>query len=378
VEQKWEIEKNLIGLKMDLDRADAEIGSLRQLLKDKDIFVPESLARSTRSSAGLVLPAASGALGTSYAELQKTYADALQRIKSLENVETADERTKLAIERLEHSLSTAIGERDSAKKEASSLRVQSESYRSSEKAHLASERDLATQLQSSARRVEELAQQVQRQLTANESLRKRLSDAVSRGEADQRSHKERISSMQTRLQTLEDQVSSAQTSSEERVTRHEAEVTSLKEAHSTSLQRLREELRPPPTPPPKSPMWPRFLAGGSEASRPTTPASGSEPSPQVEVEKLKAKVTELEKALATAEKEMQEVVGRMSAAQIEVMMLQQERDEASRETRRLQRVIDEQKVRVFEDKFKTITSPGINSPMALKSPTLSSFSASRA
>jgi len=40
IEQKWQCEKGLSGLKMDLDRAEQEIGSLRSLLKETDILIP--------------------------------------------------------------------------------------------------------------------------------------------------------------------------------------------------------------------------------------------------------------------------------------------------------------------------------------------------
>jgi len=60
--------------------------------------------------------------------------------------------------------------------------------------------------------------------------------------------------------------------------------------------------------------------------------------------------------LAEADKEMEEVVGRMNVAQIEVMELQNEREEAVRETKRLQRMIEEERVRAFEERFATLSS----------------------
>ena len=74
------------------------------------------------------------------------------------------------------------------------------------------------------------------------------------------------------------------------------------------------------------------------------------------MEFLKQRVIELEAALVDADKEMEEVVGRMNIAQIEVMELQNEREEAVRETRRLQRKIEEEKVRAFEGRFATLSS----------------------
>lgn len=46
LDQKWQCEKGLGGLKMDLDRAEQETGSLRTLLEEHDIVVPDNLAMS--------------------------------------------------------------------------------------------------------------------------------------------------------------------------------------------------------------------------------------------------------------------------------------------------------------------------------------------
>ena len=60
----------------------------------------------------------------------------------------------------------------------------------------------------------------------------------------------------------------------------------------------------------------------------------------VQADQLRARVTELELALATADSEMQEVVSRMNTEQSEVLQLQEERESAVRETRRLQRQLE--------------------------------------
>ena len=375
IEQKWQVEKGLSGLKMDLDRAEGEIASLRELLDEKDILIPESLARSSGSSDGAsTVPVTSASLDKAYKDLQAAYANALRRIKSLEAGTTpSDEKTKLAIQRLEQSLTTAVSERDLARREADSYRTQLNAYQSSEKEHLASEKDLADQLQESARRVEELAQQVSNQLAANASLRTRLTEAVARGEADQIANKERIAGVQSRLRTLEEQLVAAQTANEERIGRHEDEIATLKDAHSAQLQRLRDAsggLRSPRLFPPKSAPSPLLSPGGSASggrsprllfspTRPTIRRTSTAPSDvgdAAEVETLKTRVRELEAALAAADTDMQDVVGRMSAAQIEVLELQEAREEAVRQTRRIQRQLEEETVRAFEGKFRTLTS----------------------
>ncbi|KAK4235515.1 hypothetical protein C8A03DRAFT_17759 [Achaetomium macrosporum] len=383
IEQKWQVEKGLAGLKMDLDRAESEIASLRSLLKEHDILIPDTLARPGSSHSEHDLPVTSASLEQAYRELQAAYMDALKRIKALEESTRPDEKTQLAMQRLEQSLSVAVTDRDLARTEADAYRAQLESLQTSEKQHLEAERDLAEQLDESARRAEELAQQVRAQLQTNATLRTRLAETVARGEAEQRVSTERIARMQSRLRALEEQVVAAQTNAEERVARHEEELASLKDAHSVQLQRLRDAsggLRAGQqrTFPPKSPLSPMFSLKSRESSHHRTPLSHrmsnplltpNGPRPAVrrsvtdepvdmtaQVEALKRRVAELEGALASADAEMQEVVGRMSAAQIEVLRLQEEREEAVRETRRLQRVLEEERMRVFEEKFRSITT----------------------
>lgn len=53
LEQKWQCEKGLSGIKMDLDRAQQETTSLRDLLKEHDIFLPESALAGDGSSESL-------------------------------------------------------------------------------------------------------------------------------------------------------------------------------------------------------------------------------------------------------------------------------------------------------------------------------------
>ncbi|KAB5580088.1 hypothetical protein GE09DRAFT_1080813 [Coniochaeta sp. 2T2.1] len=394
VEQKWQVEKGLSGLKMDLDRAESEIAQLRSLLQENDILIPEAYARSSASSYGsnnsiAAAPVTSASLEKAYKDLQAAYTDALRRIKSLESAASTDDKTMLAMQRLEQSLAAAISERDHAQHEADSYRKRIDSLQTSEQSHLASEKDLADQLRESARRVEELAQQVRTQLATNSSLRNRLADAVSRGEAEHRANKDRITSMQARLRTLEEQLVAAQTASEERVARHEDDIAALKEAQAAQLQRLRDNptalrsprpmLSAPKTPltpsfafNPGPPGSPRFLTVSN--SRPGTSGSASSPTrpsrlslrrtstapadtgDAAEIETLRTKVRELETALSTAEGEMQEVVARMSEAQIEVMNLQEERETAVRKTRRVQKLLEEERISVFEGKFRSITT----------------------
>lgn len=377
IEQKWQVEKGLIGLKSDLDRADEEIASLRALLDEKDILIPDAFARHSSSSASgkSAVAATSSSLEKAYKDLQQSYRDALERITDMEIGETSatqDERTKLAMERLEQSLSAALHDRDDARLEVSTLEDQVASLQESEKAHLESERDLADQLRDSANRVTELTQQVRAQLAINSDLRHRLTETIKRSEAGQKANKERFANMQNRMRILEEQVIAAQTAAEERLNRHEEELVSIKDANNGNLLRLRENngsngsLRSPRLFPPKSPVspllspgsarFPRMLSSHSRKSsrvRPSTPEREEEDSKQIDT--LKERVAELEKALVTADFEMQEVVNRMNMAQIEALTLQEDREAAARETRKLQKLLEAEKVKSFQDRFNTIS-----------------------
>jgi len=163
--------------------------------------------------------------------------------------------------------------------------------------------------------------------------------------------------MQSKLKSLEDQLMAAQQASEEKISKHEDEIRDLKDSHNFQLQRMKEGLRSPRTFGPKSPISPLF-ASSAKAPRimSTTSGKAMSVSEDSKMDFLKQRVIDLEGALAEADKEMEEVVGRMNVAQIEVMELQNEREEAVRETKRLQKKIEDERVRAFEDRFATLSS----------------------
>ncbi|KAL2161532.1 hypothetical protein VTH06DRAFT_8094 [Thermothelomyces fergusii] len=352
-------------------------------------------------------PVSSRSLEQAYEDLQAAYADALERIRNLEESVRADEKTQLAMRRLEQSLSAAVSDRDQARGEADTYRQQVEALRGLEQQHLEAERDLAAQLHESARRVEELAQQVRAQLETNAALRTRLADTIARGDAEQRVNKDRIAGMQTRLRTLEEQVVAAQTSAEERVARHEEEVLALRDAHSAQLRRLRDPSGARPRGwrgdgagqryfPAKSPLSPLIslrshqpdsrpsnrmstppalldVDGHGTRSRPHSAAAAAaaaalrraaleragkdgEENMAAQMQALRRRVSELEGALASADAEMQEVVGRMNAAQMEVLQLLEQREEAVRETRRLQKRLEAERLAAFEKRWESLTT----------------------
>jgi chromosome segregation ATPase len=362
LEQKWQVEKGLGGLKMDLDKAEEEIASLRALLAEKDILIPPSIGRSSNSSnsSGILgVPVTSDSLRSAYQELQASYTEALDRIKKLEletGNEPSSEKTKLAIERLERSLASAVSERDAARKEASALMQKYNGLAAGEAKNMESERVLADELSESAHQIEQLASQVQQQLAANAELRNRLSDAVARGDNERKANYSRIAELQEHLSSLEEQLVSAQSASEDRVARHEEEIARLKEAHNEQLRRMdgNHGLGGMRSSALKSP---RMLSNRNSPlfARTSSIMQAKSFEEEAQIKTLKANVVELEKALADAETEMQEVVAKMSTAQIEVLNLQEEREAAVRETRRLQKILEAEQVKSFEDRFKTLS-----------------------
>ncbi|KAL6869310.1 hypothetical protein ACO1O0_000634 [Amphichorda felina] len=342
LEQKWQVEKGLSGLKMDLDRAEGETASLRALLNEQDILIPETLARSSGSSAGSDMPVTSESLNDAYQRLQAAYSESLERIRELESSISPDDETHRAMERLEKALSIAVTERDT-------LKDRYENAYANEAKSVHAERALADELLESAHQVEQLASQVQQQLSANADLRMRLADAVARGDADRKTNNKRITTMMEHLRGLEDQLVSAQTASEDQVTHHEDVISKLHDAHNSHLQRVNG----------KSAMGGLYSGSLMDRNGPSkfpgklrlTAASFED---EAEVKTLRAKVAELEKALADADHEMEEVITRMSNAQVEVLNLQEERDAAVRDTRRLQKMLEGEQSKPFEDRFKTL------------------------
>jgi len=265
--QKFQTEKGLGGLKMDLDRNRQETSSLRSLLQKRDGTIPEQMSSSLQQA---------------YNQLQQD-------------------------------------------------RKQAESWQPKDMARsLEEERKLADQLAQSAKRAESLSSQVRQQLETNAALRDRLAAAVTRGERDQLASTDQINELQSRLRKLEDTVTLAQAQSETAVMKHEEEIRVLTASHNAQLLRVKAGLRTStplsPTKLPRSPLTPMFANGGRS---PRLDKTSSGPaialSQALKTEYLERKVGELEGALSEADKEMQEVVQRMNTAQIEVADLQTER-----------------------------------------------------
>jgi hypothetical protein len=290
LEQKWQYEKGLSGIKMDLDRAEQETRGLRNLLQEHDISAP---ARQSLLSA---------------------YA--------------SDYGDEPATDNIKHSISTAESQRDQARQNAEAYRQRAQSV----------DPTSAHELMGSAQRMDDLADQLEHEVLANKQLRDKLAEAVAKGEKEQQASTRQIEDMQKRLASMEDSVLEAQQHSETMLGNHESEVRRIEEASSPALQRLRisipdaKKLSPATSPLlTKSPRLPSKRLSGvtlSEASRTMA---------------LERKVKQLENLLREAEEDVQTVVQRVNRSQIEVAELQTERDAALTQMRKLQdRIIAEQ------------------------------------
>lgn len=370
--QKYQIEKGLGGLKKDLDRAEQETSSLRSVLQENDILIPELSVQTSEDYANGA-HATSYSLEKAYRDLQVTQAMSITKLRELHGgapscAEDADTAATMA--KLLQSMNNAEAERDYAKKQAAIFRAQAESLKEAESFHTGENAGLADQLTASANRVEALSSQVRLQLESNAGLRQRLAEAVGRGEAEQKNSTTRINSMQGKLKTLEDKLMYAQHQSEEAFAEHEEEVREIKESHNMQLQRLKTGLRTPAvfSPVRTSPVSPIVMFGvRSPRLDKTTSGVGMSLDEALRTEFLEKRVQELERALGEADQEMEEVVGKMNQAQIEVMELQSARwvfkflldvqyrdhwlillyrDEAMRQTRKLQAAINAEREKV--------------------------------
>lgn len=318
LEQKWQCEKGLGGLRMDLDRAQQETSSLRDLLREHDITIPEIRLENEPIS-----------LDKAYNELQTTQALSLARVQQLESANSeslgaAGAEAERTLDLLKRSISDAEAERDFAMSEAEQYRKQARQLQKSELEHLGKEQKLSTDLFAAANRMDELSSRIQQQLEANGSLRTRLTDAISRGEKEQQRSTDQIIELERRLKTAEDKVMLAQQSSDEAISRHELEVQTLKESHSSQLRRVKSGLLSPSAFSPKMPSSPVFSQRSPRLDM-TTSGPAMTMAEATKTELLEKRVEELERALRDADREMEEVVSRMNIAQIEVAELQFEK-----------------------------------------------------
>ena len=335
LEQKWQCEKGLGGLKKDLDRADQETSSLRKLLVENDILVPD-LSSLSAPNGPSTAHATSATLEQAHKQLQDAQALSIAKLREMQALgpsATTDPQTSETLDILLQSTLTAEAERDQAQQQAATLRARAESLQD-ERTFVSDEAaGLAAQLHASASRAEQLSAQVARQLAANGALRERLASAVGAGEREQKASAARINALQGKLRALEDRLMAAQQRSEDGIVPHEDELRVLRRSDNVQLQRLRAFApgvggagggngvgsggRSP-----RSPVSPMLRSPRLDQ---TSSGQGMSMTEALRTEFLEQRVRELEAALAEAECEMGEVVQRMNAAQIDVMELQSAR-----------------------------------------------------
>lgn len=295
LEQKWQYEKGLSGIKMDLDRSEMETRGLRIILQEHDILAPSTRTRLSES----------------------------------------DDTNEAVDDRLKMSISTAEAERDQAREIAQQYRTRAQDVGSGDSGG-------AMELMNSASRMDELAGALDKQVQSNVQLRNRLADAVAKGEKTQRESNGRIAEMQKRLTIMEDSVLAAQQHSETTLGNHEAEVRRLEEASTPALQRLRISI--PPEGKKLTPTASPLIAKSPKLNgKRLTETSLLEMS---RTQMLERKVKEMEGLLREAEEDMHVVVQRVNKSQMEVAELQTERDAALMQMRKLQGLIVEERERV--------------------------------
>lgn len=350
VEKGFVVERSLGSVRKDLERAEEERGTLRGLLRGHEVLLVEGerLVASHARLAEMIarLKEEDGAedkwrdvsgrrelVLTRVAELEKRRQQLIEKVEETELI-LANTDDDSEIERLKLAIAKAEEERETAILEAQAYKERAEYLAQSEQQLLESEQSLADQLRISAERIESLASQVRIQMDANNSLRIRLSDAIARGEAEQRMSAARINDFQLKLKKLEERLIQAQHQNEELVEKHEEEIHDLKQSHTSQLRRL-QTIGAHNTLSPSFPLTPR--SPRSMDRFPRSPRGTKKMEPRAAAKNLEDRIVELERALSDADAEMEEVVGRMTMAQMEVLQLGQERDEAVRVYRRLVR-----------------------------------------
>jgi peptidoglycan hydrolase CwlO-like protein len=199
--------------------------------------------------------------------------------------------------------------------------------------------------------MDELAEKLDAQVRANVDLRSRLTEAVEKGEREQRESTRQVEEMQKRLAELEDSVLAAAAHSESTLSSHEGEVRRLEEAASPLLKRLEaatpdpNKLAPfPAATPSSSPLLAQgFIPRLQPSRKRSTDISANASLQEVsKTQNLEREVREMEFMLREAAAEMQRVVQRVHRGQDEVAELTGERDRAVSEMRRLKGLIAEE------------------------------------
>lgn len=238
----------------------------------------------------------------------------------------------------EPHVSAAENELDQARQVAETYRQRALELQEASSSESDSQSPAVSQLFDSANRMDELAEQLEEHVQADNKLRSRLAEAIEKGEHEQKQSTKQIEDMQKRLAGLEDSVLAAQQHSEATLSAHEGEVRRIDEAVSPQLQRLRISIpEPSKLSPLSSPLLRKSPLMSSKKLSQTSLLEASK------TQLLERKVRELEGLLREAEDDMQHVVQRVNKSQFEVAELTGERDAAMVQMRKLQALIVEER-----------------------------------
>lgn len=284
LDQKWQCEKNLAGLKMDLDRNKEETVNLQRILQAKG---------SDPEIQGLM----SATLESAIIELQK------ERAQLQESSGKIQQEEKLAEQVQEYAV----------RSEALSVQVRRQ---------LESNAALRNRLKLAVANGEEYQLYSAEQINELQMKLKRLEDAISGAQIQS----------ETAVMKHEEEIRVLKAS-------HNAQ---LMRALSTSKKSNPNLL----TPTVNSPLSPMFAnSKKSPKLDNTSTGPGMALHEALRTEYLEHKVGELEKALAETENEIGKIVSKMNQAQMNVADLEAERDEALRLTRQLEAQVQEERVR---------------------------------
>lgn len=285
LDQKWQCEKNLAGLKMDLDRNKQETASLQRILQAKG---------SDPDIQGLM----STSLEHAIVELQK-------------------ERERV------HESSAQIQHEERLADQLEEYANRSEALAAQVKRQLQNNSALRARLKSAVELGEDDQKKSAEQINELQNKLRKLEDSISAAQIQS----------ETAVMKHEEEVRVINAS-------HNSQ---LMRTGSTSKN---GSLVPPAA---KSPLSPMFAnSKRSPRLDKTSTGPGMALHEALRTEYLENKVTDLEKALAETESEISQIVGKMNEAQVNVAELEAERDEALRLTRKLEAAVQTERTKYGE------------------------------
>ncbi|BFZ60110.1 hypothetical protein YB2330_001132 [Saitoella coloradoensis] len=246
---------------------------------------------------------------------------------------TAQADAEKATESLTMRCLAAERDAEASKHEAQTYKSKWQNLADQEKTRIEEEHEMAVQLSNAIK-------DVQKHLEVNHTLRQRLAESITRADKEQEQAKARYGALRKDLALVECELAKVKAETAIEMIRHEGELQQVKEGHKNNLLKVKSamhitipDVSASPLLTPLSPLLKSPRLSWSAASR--GPLSAF-PAGTSQVEVLEGRVKELEHALKEAETECLDVIERMQMAQIEIIELVGERDEARRKLRTLE------------------------------------------